>query len=81
MLHQHVGQQQRERLMADELARAPHRVAEAERLLLAGEARLPAPAILRQELELARLAALGQRQFELELPVEMVLDRRPCCGR
>ena len=39
VLHQHVGQQQRERLVADQLARAPHRVAEAERRLLAGEAR------------------------------------------
>ena len=39
MLHQHVGQQQRERLVADQFARAPHRMAEAERLLLPGEAR------------------------------------------
>ena len=39
VLHQHVRQQQRERLVADQFARAPHRVAEAERLLLAGEAR------------------------------------------
>jgi hypothetical protein len=30
-LHQHVGQQQRERLATDELARAPHRVPEADR--------------------------------------------------
>jgi hypothetical protein len=38
MLHQHVGQQQRERLVADQFARAPDRMAEAERRLLAGEA-------------------------------------------
>ena len=42
-LHQHVGQQQRERLVADQLARAPHRMAKPERLLLAREARLPGP--------------------------------------
>ena len=36
--HQHVGKEHRERLVADELARAPHRMAESERLLLAGEA-------------------------------------------
>mgnify|MGYP003694199867 CR=1 FL=1 len=40
---QHVGQQQRERLVADDLARAPHRVAEPERVLLAGEAGLARP--------------------------------------
>ena len=39
-LHDHVGQQQRERLVADEVARAPDRMAEAERRLLAGEAGL-----------------------------------------
>ena len=37
--HQHVRQQQRERLVADDVARAPDRMAEAERRLLAGEAR------------------------------------------
>ena len=37
---QHVRQQQRERLVADDVARAPDGVAEAERRLLAGEARL-----------------------------------------
>ena len=44
-LDQHVGQQHRERLVADQLARAPDRVAEAERRLLArerGRARPPA---------------------------------------
>ncbi len=76
-LHQHVGQQQRERLVADELARAPHRVAEAERQLLAGEARLPgARQIARQELEVGLALALGQRQLELELAVEVILDHR-----
>src|SRR6202034_1347320 len=39
VLHQNVRQQQREGLATDQLARAPHRVAEAERLLLAGKTR------------------------------------------
>jgi hypothetical protein len=37
MLGQNVQQQQRERLTADQLARAPYRVLQAERLLLPGE--------------------------------------------
>ena len=37
-LEQHVGQQQREGLVAYQLAGAPDRVAEPERRLLAGEA-------------------------------------------
>ncbi len=75
MVEQHVGQQQRERLVADQFARAPDGMAEAERLLLAGEA---GAAGLRQVAveagQLGRLAALGQRLLELELAVEMVLD-------
>ena len=72
---QHVGQQQRERLVADDLARAPHGMAEAERRLLAGEARLAGRRQLAQKLlELLGLAAFGQRALELELAVEMVLD-------
>jgi hypothetical protein len=35
----HIGQQHRERLIADDFAGAPDRVAEAERNLLTGEAR------------------------------------------
>ena len=75
VLHQHVGQQQRERLVADQFARAPHRVAEAERRLLAGEARGAGTGkVVRQELEVGELAALLQGQLELELAIEMVLD-------
>ena len=75
MLHQHVGQQQRERLVADDFARAPHRMAEAERRLLAGEADGAGfRQGLRQQLQFRRLAALDQGHFELELAVEMVLD-------
>ena len=76
-LEQHVGQQQREGLVADQLAGAPDGVAEAQRLLLAGEAGL---AGLRQvALQLVQrpdLAAHFERVFELELLVEMVLDHR-----
>ena len=52
VLHQHVGQQQRKRLVADQLARAPHRVAQAQRQLLAREARRARPRqVARQRLE------------------------------
>ena len=58
---QHVGQEHREGLVADDLAGAPHRVAEAERRLLAGEARLAGLGLVpRQGFELLRLAAALQ---------------------
>ena len=79
---QHVGQQQRERLVADDVACAPHGMAEAERRLLAREARLAgARQVAHQLVQLLALAALGQRALQLELAVEVILDRRPCCGR
>ena len=60
---QHVGQEHREGLVADDLAGAPDRVAEAERRLLAGEARLAGgrqvPARASSSLVLPRLAASG----------------------
>ena len=60
VLHQHVGQQQRERLVPDQLARAPDRVAEAERQLLAGEARGARPRqVARQRLEIGAALALA----------------------
>ena len=72
---QHVRQQQCERFVADDLAGAPHRVPEAERRLLAGEARLTgARKLPRQLLQLLLLAALGKRGVELVGDVEMVLD-------
>ena len=40
-LEQHVGEQEREGLVADQLAGAPDGVAEAQRFLLAGETGLP----------------------------------------
>jgi hypothetical protein len=73
---EHVGQQERERLVADNVARAPYGVTESERRLLARKA---GAARLRQRLgehcELVRLAALAERRLELRLPVEMILDR------
>ena len=72
---QHVGQQQGERLVADDLAGAPHGVAEAERRLLAGEARLAGfGQVAGEQVELALLAARGERILEFELAVEMILD-------
>jgi len=75
VLHQHVGEQQRERLAADQLTRAPHRVPEAERLLLAGEAGRARPRqVLGEKLEISALLPLAQRHLEFELAVEVVLD-------
>ena len=71
------GSKQRERLVADQFARAPHRMAEPQRLLLAGEAGLAGQRLQPLQLrKLVVLAALGQRVVELELDVEMVLDDR-----
>ena len=74
-LDEHVRQENGEGLVAHHLARAPHRVAEAERFLLAGEARLAGrePDLL-QEIEGFLLAALAQGMFQLEGHVEMVGD-------
>ena len=75
VLHQHVGQKERERLVADQFARTPHRVAQAERLLLAGEAgRARLGQIVAQHVERGLLLALEERDFQLELAVEMILD-------
>ena len=74
--HQFVRQHHRERLVADDVARAPDRVAEAERRLLAGEARGAGLGLVaRQNVLLGLLvAARGERGVELEHPVEMILD-------
>jgi len=59
----------------DEFARAPHGVAQAERLLLTGEARAAgARQIVVEALKFACLAAGGEHLLELKLPVEVVLD-------
>src|SRR5712671_2120883 len=74
-LHQHIRQQQGERLIADDFARAPHRMPEPKRLLLAGETGLAgARQVAREEFELGAAIALRQGQFEFELAVEVVLD-------
>ena len=71
------GKQQRERLVADQVARAPDRMAKAERHLLAREAGLAGRRLQAlQAGELVVLAALRQRVVELELHVEMIFDDR-----
>ena len=73
----HVGQEQREGLFADEFARAPYGMAEAQRLLLPGKAGLTGQRL--QALQLRQLvvfAALRQRVVQFELNVEMVFDDR-----
>ena len=74
--HQFVRQHHRERLVADDVARAPDRVAEAERRLLAGETGGAGFGLVaRQNVLLGLLvAARGQRGVEFEHPVEMILD-------
>src|SRR6266699_2664706 len=75
MLHQHVRQEQRERLVADQFARAPDRVTEPERLLLAREARgARRRQVAREHIEIGVPLAVAQRHLQLELAVEMVLD-------
>ena len=79
--HEIVGEQHRERFVADVIARDRHRVPESERILLAhvvDAARSVAVLHLVQEVELA--VALEQR-LELEVAVEVLLDRRACCDR
>ena len=75
MLDVHVRQEERERLVADKLARAPDRMAEAERLLLARKAgRSGLRQVFPQELERFVLLALEQGHFQLELAIEVVFD-------
>ena len=60
--HQLIRQHHRERLVADDVARAPDRVAEAERRLLAGETGGAGFGLVaRQNVLLGLLAARGQR--------------------
>ena len=75
VLDQHVGQQQRERFMPDQFARAPHGMAKPERLLLAREARgAGLRQILGEQREIGPLLPLAQGHLQLELTVEMILD-------
>ena len=75
--HQHVGQQHREGLVADDVARRPDRMAEAARFLLAHEGDgADAGRRLGQRLGDRVLAIAAQRCVDLEGVVEMILDRR-----
>jgi hypothetical protein len=76
-LHDHVRQKQGERLVSDQFARAPYRMAKPERHLLAGEAGLARSRLqLLQALQNLGFSALFQRVVELELNIEMILDHR-----
>ena len=73
--HQFVRQQHRERLVADDVARAPHRMAEAERRLLPRETHGAGFGLVaRQDFHLGLLAARRQRGVEFVHPVEMIFD-------
>ncbi len=73
--HELVRQQHRERLVADNVPRAPHRVAEAERRLLPGKTHCAGLGLIAgQNLLLGFLAARFERGVELEHAVEMILD-------
>ena len=71
-----VGQEHRERLVADQRTRAQHGVAESQRLRLAHVAERQVPRNQRLQLR-ERRALAGARKLRLELVglVEMVLDR------
>ncbi len=74
-MDQHVGQQQGEGNPADQLTRAPHRVAEPQRFLLAGKARLPgARQVGLEQRQLQILAPPPERLLQFVLLVEMILD-------
>jgi hypothetical protein len=74
--HQIIGEQDRERLVADEMASAPDRMAEAKRSLLPGIGDLAGGRDRGLELvEQFVLAALAQGRLDLEGGVEMILDR------
>ena len=71
----HVGQEHGEWFVADDLARAPDGVAEAERDLLPGEAgRARHGTLARQQRGGGRLAAALQRVLQLVSDIEVILD-------
>ena len=73
----HVRQQHREGLVADDIARAPDRMAKPERGLLAGEAgRAGGREVGHQRLIFLLLVSLLERVLEFVGHVEMVLDHR-----
>src|SRR5437868_4246564 len=73
--HQLIRQQHRERLVADDIACAPNRMAETERRLLAGEThRAGFRLVALQNLHFGFLAAGFEGRIEFKHPVEMILD-------
>ena len=73
--HQLVRQHHRERLVADDVAGAPHRMAEAERRLLPGKTHGACLGLVaRQNLHLGLLPARLERGVKFVHPVEMILD-------
>jgi hypothetical protein len=74
---EHVGQENREGLVAHQLPGAPDRMAQPQGLLLAGEAGVARLGLVPgQELQLLGLAAGLQRPVELIGDVEVILDHR-----
>src|SRR5262249_56719793 len=68
-------EEQRDRMVAHDSARAAHSMPQPQGQLLSREARRSRPRqVARQRLEVAAPLALRERVFELELAVEMVLD-------
>ena len=73
----HIREQDREGLVADDFARAPDGMAEAERRLLAGEAgRAGSWKIGHQRRIFSLFAPPGERIFEFIGRVEVILDHR-----
>ena len=78
----HVRQHHGERFVADELARAPDRVAETERGLLAGEARRAGfRQLFLEKRRTSGFLALFKRVLELVIDVEIILDDRLAAPR
>ena len=72
---QHIGKEQRERLVADDVTGAPHRMSETERGLLPREARLTRNRqVGHQRFQLSCLFALRKRPLQFVLNVEVILD-------
>jgi hypothetical protein len=73
---QHIGKENRERLVTDKLPRAPHRMAQAEGGLLPGETRLAcAGQIVRKQGKVGMPVTARQRMVKLEGNIEMVFYR------
>jgi hypothetical protein len=72
---QHIGKENRERLVTDKFPRAPHRMAQAEGGLLPGETRLAcAGQIVRKQGKVGMPVTARQRMVKLEGNIEMVFD-------